>query len=98
MGQFLIDNLFELIASLLLTTVSGLGVYFIRKVEGLEVRVRALEMKNPSIEQRIVALHEMLDERTKHLEEKIDDTKEYLSGKIEGSGGHLQHVAEEDSS
>ena len=83
MGQFLTQNLFELIASVLLAGIGGIAVYFIRKMESVEGRVRDLEVKNPSIEQRIVALDKKVDERTKHLDERMEDMKEFLSEKID---------------
>jgi hypothetical protein len=68
------------VISFLLTVIAGMGGYFIVEVNG---RLRAVEVKNPSIEAQITALDAKVDQCVQGLKDKIEASEEHLSAKMD---------------
>ena len=83
MKRFLLDRLFQVIITLLLSVLTGTAIYFIGRVEDCEARIRELEIRTPTIQEQIRAIDDKLTEIRRHLSEKMDVQYAHLRDLIE---------------
>jgi len=96
--ESLTQHIFQAITTLLLSTLTGIGVYFIRKVETLDRRVSAIETMNPKFEEELKAIEQLIDERTSQFNTKIEDFEKHLTDKIDSQYLHLLRLINNEES
>lgn len=74
---------FEIVITLLLSTLVGIGVYFVNKLEACEVRIWTLETTTPGNAGEIKALETKIDLFQQTTNDNIRLTAEGLKGQID---------------
>ena len=94
MEEFLYDNAFQMLISVLLTLLIGIGLYYARKVESCEKRLSKIETGTPAIEERMKANERRLTDCIDNLEARIGEMQKHLSDKMEDQYQHILRLIE----
>lgn len=74
MIKFIKAKAFEIIITALLTVLTGIGLYFVRKIEYCEVRIWTLETTTPAVMEKFKTIEAKID----GANGRIDDVKELV--------------------
>jgi hypothetical protein len=88
--KFIKAKAFEILITALLTVLTGIGIYLVRKIESCEIRVWSIETSNPAITERFNTLEAKID----GANTRIDDVKELVIELLKKATETVSHVAE----
>ena len=78
MLKFMQAKAFEIVITLLLSILVGIGVYFVGKLEACEVRIWTLETTSPGFAERFNTLEEKIEGTEKSLKAELTLLKDLV--------------------
>ena len=92
--KFIKAKAFEIIITLLLTVLTGIGLYFVRKIESCELRIWTLETSSPTVMERFKTLEAKID----GVNGRIDVVKDLVLRLLSKPAARTSHVGEREPS